>query len=457
MSLGKYNTGRRSLIKSLASGSMLLPGMLQQMMQAETAGADPLAAKEPMFPAKAKQVIFLFMSGGASHVDTFDPKPRLQKDHLHRRGLDFLHGSPWQAYRYAKNDTAVTEIFPHIGACMDDICLIRSMHNDIPNHAQAIMQVHGGSTVQARPSIGSWASYGLGTFNKNLPSYMVLAPEIPYGGAAAWDSSFLPAFHQGIRVIPGQEAIPNITVKGKRDIQEMNLGLVDFFNRNHLNQHGGDHELATRIKTFETAYGMQTQAPEVFDIDQESDATLDLYGVERGQKEGYGWMCLVARRLIERGVRFVELIDGGEDKYTNWDAHLNIKMHGARARNTDRAVAGLLKDLKGRGLLKDTILVWTTEFGRKPGDTTPDEEGRQHYSNAYSTWVAGGGFKPGIVHGSTDPYGYTVESNPVHIHDLQATILHQLGMDHTKLTYRHAGRDFRLTDVGGRVVRDIIS
>jgi hypothetical protein len=430
--------------------------MIHRMLGAETAATDPLAPKAPMFPAKAKQVIFLYMSGGVSHVDTFDPKPQLQKDHLKRRGKDFLHGSPWQAYRYAKNDTAVTELFPYVGSCMDEICLIRSMHNDIPNHAQAILQVHGGSTVQARPSMGSWVSYGLGTFDSNLPSYIVLAPEVPYGGAAVWDSSFLPAFHQGIRVVPGREAIPNMTRQAPPEIQDMDLGLIEFFNKRHVGQRDADKALAARIKTFETAYGMQSQAPEVFDITKESDATLNLYGVDRAQKDGFGWMCLMARRLVERGVRFVEIIDGGEDKYTNWDAHLNIRMHEAKARATDKPIAGLLKDLKARGMLDETILVWTSEFGRKPGDASPDEEGRQHQSAVYSSWVAGGGFMPG-VYGSSDPYGYTVESNPVHIHDLQATILHQLGLDFTKLTYRYAGRDFRLTDVGGQVVQDLLA
>lgn len=456
-----YAPNRRTVLRSLASASMLLPGMLHQLL-AETdspaaKSADPLAPKDPMFPAKAKRVIFLYMSGGVSHVDTFDPKPKLQADHHKRYKRDFLHASPWSAKRYSKTDTEVTELFPHIGSMLEDICLIRSMHNDIPNHEQAIMQVHGGSTVQARPSIGSWVSYGLGTMSRDLPSYVVLAPEVPYAGSAAWDSSFLPAFHQGVRVIPGQEAIPNMTRSGPADIQDMDLGLIEFFNKRHLADRDADRTLATRIKTFETAYGMQREAPEAFDITKESDATLAMYGLDRNTKKGIGWMCLVARRLAERGVRFVEVIDGGYDKYTNWDAHLNIRMHEPLARKSDKPIAGLLKDLKARGLLEDTLVVWTSEFGRKPGDGSPDEEGRTHWSTAYSSWVAGGGFKGGLVYGSTDDYGYTVASNPVHIHDLQATLLNQLGMDHTKLTFRHAGRDFRLTDVSGRVVKDLIA
>ncbi len=460
MHFKKNVSSRRTVIRSLAGASMLLPGMLHEMMAGEIspgAAADPLAPKPPMFPAKAKRVIFMYMSGGASHVDTFDPKPRLVTDHHKSYNKGFLHGSPFAAKRYSSAEAEVTELFPHVGACMEDICLIRSMYNDIPNHPQATLQIHGGSTVQPRPSMGSWVSYGLGTMSKELPSYMVLAPEVPYGGTDVWDSNFLPAFHQGIRVIPGQEAIPNITRNATAEIQDMDLGLIDFFNKRNLAEHDADRTLATRIKTFETAYGMQREAPEVFDITQESDATLNLYGISRDTKKGFGWMCLVARRMAERGVRFVELINGGVDKYTNWDAHLNIRMHEPLAKKSDQAIAGLIKDLKSRGMLDDTLVVWTTEFGRNPADESPDEEGRRHQSAVYSSWVAGGGFKGGLVYGSSDEYGLKIAENPVHIHDLQATLLNQLGLDHTKLTFRHAGRDYRLTDVSGRVVKELVS
>ena len=446
---------RRGMIQSLAGASMLLPGMMHELLAADT--ADPLAPKATMFPAKAKRVIFLFMSGGVSHVDTFDPKPRLVADHHKLHKQFFLHASPWTAKRYSKTDVEVTELFPHIGACMEDICLIRSMNNDIPNHSNAVLQVHGGSAIQPRPSMGSWVSYGLGTISKDLPSFVVLAPEVPYGGSAVWDSSFLPAFHQGVRVIPGEEAIPNMTRQSLPEIQEMNLGMVDFFNKRHLADHDADRTLAARMKTFETAAGMQREAPEAFDISGESDATLALYGIERGTTKGYAWMCLVARRLAERGVRFTEVINGGYDKYTNWDAHLDIRMHEPLARKSDQATAALIKDLKSRGMLDDTMVVWTTEFGRKAGDASPDEEGRTHWSKAYSSWVAGGGFKGGVVHGSTDDYGLEITSKPVHIHDLQATILNQLGLDHMKLTFRHAGRDFKLTDVSGNIVNELIA
>jgi hypothetical protein len=466
---------RRQFLGSLSAASMLLPGMLHELMAETIAPADaisdnPLAPKAPMFPAKAKRVIFIYMSGGVSHVDTFDPKPLLNKMHnqpyygsakgnssKYATAGDYLHGSPWKFNRYAKCDTEVSELFPHMGAMMDDICLIRSMHNDIPNHEQAVLQLHGGSTVEPRPSIGSWTSYGLGTVNQNLPSYIVLAPEVPYGGAHCWDSSFLPALHQGIRVIPGQEALPNLGRQTSLEIEQMDLGMIDFFNRRNLQQHDADKTLASRIKTFETAYGMQAEAPEAFDITKESDATLKMYGVDRNTKKGYAWQCLMARRLVERGVRFVEIIDSGPDKYTNWDAHLDIKMHAPLAKKTDQPVAALLQDLKSRGMLEDTIVVWTTEFGRKPGDSAPNEAGRTHQASVYSSWVAGGGFKGGITYGKSDDVGYQVAENGVHVHDLHATILNQLGLDHTKLTYRHAGRDYRLTDVSGVVVKDIIT
>jgi len=463
-----YTPSRRQFIGSLASASMLLPGMLHELMAETTAPANPLAPRSPMFPAKAKRVIFLYMSGGVSHVDTFDPKPLLTRDHgkpyfgsaegsIHGAAGDFLHGSPWAFNRYAKCDTQVSELFPHMGAMMDDVCLIRSMKNDLPNHSQAVLQIHGGSTVEARPSIGSWTSYALGTVNQNLPSYMVLAPEIPYGGATCWDSSFLPACHQGIRVIPGQEAVPNINPQTSLEIQEMDLGLINFFNQKDLAAHGGDATLAARIKTFETAAGMQQQVPDVFDITKESDATLALYGITRDTKKGFGWQCLMARRLAERGVRFVELIDTGSDKYTNWDSHLDIKMHAPLAKKVDQPIAGLLKDLKSRGMLDDTIVVWTTEFGRKPGDDAPNEAGRTHQSSVYTSWVAGGGFKGGTVYGASDDYGYRVAKDQVDIHDFHATLLNQLGLDHTKLTYRHAGRDYRLTDVSGNVVHGLLA
>lgn len=452
---------RRTFLQSLAGAGMILPGLMHELMaeplkQPQTP-VNPLAPRAPMFPAKAKRVIFLYMSGGVSHVDTFDPKPKLQANHRMAYKDDFLHASPWKFQCYAKCDTEVSELFPNVGSMMDEVAVIRSMHNDIPNHPQAVLQIHGGSTIETRPSMGSWMSYGLGTVNQELPSFVVLAPEIPYAGGACWDASFLPACHQGVRVIPGQESIPNMTPKSSLEVQDMDLGLIDFFNRRNLAEHENDATLAARIKTFETAAGMQKEAPDVFDITKESDATLKLYGIDRDTKRGFGWQCLMARRLAERGVRFVELIDAGSDKYTNWDSHLDIRMHATQARKVDLPIAGLLKDLKSRGMLEDTLVVWTTEFGRRPGDSSPDEEGRTHWSKAYSSWMAGGGIKGGITYGVTDDFGYEPVKDPCDIHDFQATILNQMGLDHKKLTYRHAGRDYRLTDVSGRVIRELIA
>jgi hypothetical protein len=451
---------RRNFMHSLAGASLLLPAMISELA-AETPRAvedsNPLAPKQPHFPAKAKRIIFLYMSGGVSHVDTFDPKPRLIADDGKKYKDNYLSAPRWKFNRYAKCETEVSELFPHVGAMMDDICVIRSMKNDFPNHVQAVMGLHGGSVLFERPSFGSWVSYGLGTVNQNLPSFVVLAPEMPYGGTIPWGADFLPSCHEGIHVTPGGEPIPNITRLDSPEIQNLQLGLADFFNKHHAASREGDHALAARIKTYETAFGMQMEAPEAFDLSKETDATLALYGLERGSTKGFAWQCLVARRLAERGVRFIELIDVGTNQLVNWDAHADMQTHVPLAKNVDQAIAGLLKDLKGRGMLDDTLVVWSTEFGRRPGDTIPNLKGRTHHSNVYSSWVAGGGFKGGITYGESDDYGYAVAKDECHVHDFHATILNQMGLDHTRLTYRHAGRDYRLTDVSGRVIRDIVS
>jgi hypothetical protein len=337
---------------------------------------------------------------------------------------------------------------------MDDICLIRSMTTDNNEHFQATLAMHTGSFFLARPSLGSWVSYGLGTFNRNLPSFVVIAPHLPYAGTQVWNNDFLPAYHQGTRVIPGKEPIPNVKRQSlNSELQEMELGLANAFNRSHLKRHGNDTELAARIRTFETAFQMQFEAPEAFDLSKESDETLKLYGLERGQNDTFAWQCLVARRLAERGVRFVELIDTGSAN--NWDSHSDMAAHEPLAKKIDRPIAGLIQDLKRRGMLDDTLVVWTTEFGRTPGQD--GVKGRGHHPAVYSSWLAGSGVKPGIAYGESDEIGAVVGSNKVHVHDFHATILHLLGFDHEKLTYRHAGRDFRLTDVYGRVVNEILA
>src|SRR6476620_10844534 len=459
-----HNPSRRGMIRSLAAGSILLPGILQSLLADEargsgiTADANPLAPRAPHFAGKAKRVIFMYMSGGVSHMDTFDPKPRLKIENGKGSG-DTGKGRPylrtfWDAKPGGKCGTEVSDLFPNVRECVDDLCVIRSMRGDHNDHFQATLGIHTGSVTFARPSVGSWVTYGLGTENQNLPSFVVLAPYLPYCGSQVWSSDFLPGCHQGTRVLAGPEPIPDL---GRRaasaSVQEMELGLLDRFNRKHQQLHPANPALAARIKSFETAFGMQQTMPEVLDLSKESDATLGLYGLERGSTKGFAWQCLVARRMAERGVRFIELIDVGS--HSNWDAHGDMKTHGPLAKNVDQAVAGLLKDLKVRGMLEDTLVVWTTEFGRTPFTDGP--LGRSHHNSAFSSWMAGGGVRGGMVYGKSDEYGGRVIENEVHVHDFHATILHLLGFDHERLTFRHAGRDFRLTDVAGRVVTDILA
>jgi hypothetical protein len=453
----KRTNDRRHFIKSLASASALLPGLISELMAGTGDANNPLAPKPGHFPAKAKRVIFLYMSGGVSHVDTFDYKPKLIADTGKKFEQDYLYGPRWNFEPNPKCGTMVSELFPNVRSVMDEICLIRSMKNDFANHTEAVMGLHGGSVRFPRPSFGSWVSYGLGTENQNLPAFVVLAPEVPYTGTLVWDSVFLPAVYQGVRVAPGSEPIPNVSPRDVPEIQELKLGIADAFNRMHVAEHDNDNVLAARIKTFETAFGMQKEAPEAFDTSKETDATLKLYGLERGATKGFAWQCLVARRLAERGVRFIELIDVGTLQLVNWDAHADMNTHVPLARNVDQAIAALIHDLKSRGMLDETLIAWTSEFGRRPGDIQPGMKGRSHHAKVYSSWLAGGGIKGGITYGESDDYGYEIAKDECHVHDFQATILHQMGLDHTKLTYRHDGRDYRLTDVSGRVIKDILT
>ncbi|MHA3773944.1 DUF1501 domain-containing protein [Verrucomicrobiota bacterium sgz303538] len=459
MSHFDYSCTRRQMVRSLMAGSLLFPGIVSQLLAAD-GGSDPnsVLPKQPHFPGKAKRVIFLYMTGGVSHLDSFDPKPRLVVDAgkptSDRPGAPKYLSPLWGFKPGGTCGTEVSDLFPNIRECMDDICLIRSMRGDHQDHFQATLGIHTGSVGAPRPSIGSWVSYGLGTDNQNLPSFVVLAPQMPYAGSQVWSSDFLPGVHQGVRVQAGVEPIPNLVRRSPSDkIQQMELSLLDRFNRKHLQQHPADPALVARMKTWETAAGMQMAMPEALDLSKETDATLALYGLERGITKGFAWQCLVARRLAERGVRFIELIDIGSSN--NWDAHGDMATHEPLARNVDKPIAGLLKDLKSRGMLEDTLVVWTTEFGRSPNTDGP--KGRSHHNSAFSSWLAGGGVKGGIAYGKTDDYGAKVAENPVHVHDFHATILNLLGFDHEKLTFRHAGRDFRLTDVAGNVVKALLA
>jgi hypothetical protein len=300
--------------------------------------------------------------------------------------------------------------------------------------------------------MGAWVSYGLGTLNQNLPSFMVIAPQMPYAGTQVYGNDFLPAYHQGTRVVPGKDPVPNLE-KRTGHLQELELGLAEQLNRSHLSAHGAAGDLAARMQSFETAFRMQTEAPAAFDLTQETKETLELYGLKPGQTDGFAWQCIIARRLAERGVRFIELIDTGSSN--NWDGHSDLKQHESLAKKIDQPIAALLKDLKRRGMFEDTLVVWTTEFGRTPGQD--GKYGRGHHSACFSSWMAGAGVKPGITYGESDPIGATVAKDRVHVHDFHATILHLLGIDHEKLTYRHGGRDYRLTDVHGNVVKGILA
>ncbi len=452
---------RRQAIRSLVSGSILLPGILSQLLADEAGGVDvanPLAPKAPHFPGRAKRVIFLYMTGGVSHMDSFDPKPKLFAERgkavgKDQKGPKYL-APLWDFKPGGKCGTEVSDLFPYVRECMDDICLVRSMHGDHNDHFQATLGVHTGSVTVARPSLGSWVSYGLGTESQNLPSFVVMAPDLPYAGSQVWSSDFLPALHQGTRVSSGSEPIPDLNRRSpSAKIQELELGLLDRFNRKHQQKRVEDSMLSARIKSFETAFGMQQMMPDVLDLSKETDATLNLYGLGRGSTKGFAWQCLIARRMAERGVRFIELIDVGS--HSNWDAHADMESHRPLAKNVDQPIAGLLKDLKSRGMLDDTLVVWTTEFGRSPH--AESIQGRGHHASAFSSWMAGGGVKGGTVYGKTDEFGGKVAEDPVHVHDFHATILHLLGFNHEKLTFRHGGRDYRLTDVSGNVVKAILA
>jgi hypothetical protein len=464
MSQSPYS--RRELFQHAAGGfaSIALAGVLAEQARPEEA-ADPLAPRSPHFPAKAKRVIFLYMTGGVSHVDTFDPKPQLFARHGQTITVDnrqgrtfhrFLKRPDWAFRKGGQSGIEVSELFPHVREVIDEVCVIRSLESNHTNHYEGTLGMHTGSWTFARPSIGAWVSYGLGTENRNLPSFVVIAPAAPYAGSQTWGSDFLPGCHQGTQVIPGPTPIPNIRPRvASPQLQELELQLIGQANRRHLESGPRDSALEARIRSFEAAFGMQSAAPEAFDLSGETDATLRLYGVDRGRASGFGWQCLMARRLAERGVRFVELIDTGSSN--NWDSHGNMRDHVALARNVDQPIAGLLRDLKQRGMLDDTLVVWTTEFGRTPYHEQANHAGREHHHQVFSSWLAGGGIKGGMVHGASDEFGIAVGEDRVHVHDFHATILHLLGLDHERLTFRLNGRDYRLTDVEGNVVREILS
>ena len=444
---------------------MLLPGLTECLALDEQSKG---VAQKTHFPAKAKNVIFLFMTGGVSHVDTFDPKPALHRDHgkeikadhpeiKDRPGYEkiYLKRPQWEFSPHGESGIEVSTLFPHVATCVDDIAMIRSMHTSHSNHYNATLGMHTGSFAFSRPSIGSWVTYGMGTVNQNLPGFIVIAPRQTYAGTQVYSNDFLPAINQGTLVVPGAEPIANVSPRLPKDRQRLELDALQALNSLHLDKRSNKEALQTRMKSFATAYGMQSAVPEAFDFSKETESTLNSYAIQPNSTAGFGWQCLAARRLVERGVRFVELIDTGSSG--NWDAHGDMMSHVGLAKNVDQPIAALLKDLKQRGMLEDTLVVWTTEFGRTPFNNTADAKGREHHPWAFTSWLAGAGVKKGIVHGATDEHGLRAAEDTVHVHDFHATILHLLGFDHEKLTYRHAGRDYRLTDVEGTVVQNVLA
>ena len=451
---------RRDFLRctGLAAGSALCD---QLAFSARVHGGHALPPRAAHHPAKAKQLIFVFLTGGFSHVDTFDYKPRLQVDHrktvqgesLREASRQPLLASPFRFQRHGQSGLAVSELFPHLGALADDLCVIRTMHTDILEHFQAALAMHTGSSTVPMPSIGAWLSYGLGTLNQNLPPYVVLCEHLPYAGAQVWDSSFLPPEHQGTRVLPGERPIANLDPPARSaTLNELEALMLRDVNEAHAAARPEDPNLRARIQSFHTARGMMNVVPTVFDLSRENDRTLNSYGLARGDNRSFAWQCLVARRLVEAGVRTVELIDTGASN--NWDAHGNMQDHRPKAARVDRALAGLIQDLKQRGLWNETLVAICTEFGRTPFDPGL---GRNHWHRAFTCLLAGAGVKGGLAYGETDDYGILPVRDPVHVHDYHATILHLMGIDHTRLTYRYAGRDFRLTDVHGHVLERILT
>jgi hypothetical protein len=461
---------RRQALVRFANGfgMVALAGLLAEESRAST--GDPLALRPSQYPAKTKRVIFLFMSGGPSHVDLFDPKPRLDQDNgkplpfempkLVRTKTGNLLRSPFKFGKHGQAGTEVSELFPNVAGCVDDICLIRSMVADNINHNGACLQMNTGEQAFSRPSMGSWLLYGLGTENQNLPGFIVISPSQPAQGAPLWSSSFLPAAYQGTLVSDLKNPIANLGNATFSPAQQRDqLDVLKQLNEVHRQRREDDSRLSARIESFELAYRMQAEAPEAFDVNRESPATQARYGLDNKVTETFGRQCLMARRLVERGVRFVQVYHTVTSKRSScqlWDQHGGLKTElPANCLATDVPIAGLLRDLKARGLLQDTLVIWGGEFGRTP--TAENADGREHHPFGFSMWLAGGGIKPGIVHGATDDFGWHAVENKVHVHDLHATILHLMGIDHTKLTYRYSGRDYRLTDVYGNVVQAILA
>lgn len=462
---------RRAALQSIGSGFGMV-GLANLLARADAQTGAPAmkpAMKPWTIPARAKHVIFLFLNGGPSHVDTFDPKPMLTRYHGQpmpggnpetERKTGNLMASPFRFKKHGQSGIEVSEIFSRVGALIDDFCVIRSMYTDIPNHPPALLMMNSGRNVLGHPSLGSWVTYGLGTENENLPGFIVLCPNEPTVGSQLWASAYLPGAHQGTHIDLVEESgdperlIPFLkNSQLSRSEQRRQLDLLSRINKWHLERQGPAPELEASIHSMEVAFRMQTEALDAFDLRKEDESTRQQYG---GGAFARG--CLMARRLVERGVRAVQVYFGQGQP---WDTHDDILRHRRLAQRADRPIAALLRDLKSRGLLDETLVLIGGEFGRTPSveiSARPMvQNGRDHNNYGFSMLLAGGGVKGGLAYGATDDFGFKAIENPVHVHDLHATILYLLGLDHTRLTYRYSGRDFRLTDVEGRVIREIIA
>ncbi|HEY2573922.1 MAG TPA: DUF1501 domain-containing protein [Verrucomicrobiaceae bacterium] len=451
---------RRQMLQTTSAGFgwMAFASLANQIAAAESKSPkNPLAPKAPHFPARAKRVIFLCMQGAPSHMDTFDYKPKLNADAGKGGGGGKLIASPYAFQQRGKSGLWISDLFPNLAQHADDLCLLRSMNTDIPVHAQSFTMLHTGNSSLVRPSLGAWVVYGLGKESEDLPGFISLSP--PLGNAGVFGSAFLPAIYQGTHIgslRESEDSVASATVGNIRNpmltsgLQRQQLDFVQSMNRDLLAATGGDTEVEGVIQSYEQAFKMQSSVPRVMDLSKESKATLELYGVGNGSTDRFARQCLFARRFVEAGVRFIEITHGG------WDHHTGLKARLAKGcGEIDKPIAALITDLKQRGLLKDTLIVWGGEFGRTPESKNGD--GRNHNAKGFAMWMAGGGVKGGYSHGSTDEHGRVAVDQPMHIHDLHATILATLGLDHEKLTFQYAGRPFRLTNVSGQVAKDIFA
>ncbi len=465
-------THRRQLLKSSAIGfgGLALAALLERTGLSDDQSSVIDTSKLARIPARAKRIVFLFMKGGPSHVDTFDPKPLLDRDHgkeppfalpdvtFAKQGN--LLKSPWKFHNYGQSGLAVSELFPHVAKHIDDLCVLRSVHGTNPAHGGALLKLHTGSDQFVRPSLGSWVTYGLGTENENLPAFITICPTLAHGGVNNWGAAFLPSHCQGTPIGNASQSAASASLKHVRNTrmsleqQREQLEMLRSMNQSHLESVGRDQALEGRLNSFELAFRMQSTMPAIQDLANETEATQRQYGIDDPVTENFGRQCLMARRFLENGVRFVQVTHS--DSEVQWDQHGNLYQgHTKNASEVDKPIAGFLRDLKDRGLLKDTLVLWGGEFGRTP--TSQGTDGRDHNPHGFTMWMAGGGVKGGYAYGATDDYGYYAVENKMHVNDLHATILHILGLDHERLTFRYAGRDFRLTDVAGKVAKEIFA